>query len=50
MTTTQNPLAQLAMWGEWQERVKANRHRFAACPIYIEQTSLTEAEFEEAAE
>ncbi len=37
------------MWKQWQEKVKAHRHQFAANTIYVEQESPTAQEFEEVA-
>lgn len=43
-------LSGLAMWTDWQERVKAALPNFAACPIYVEQNSVPENKFVELAE
>lgn len=42
-----NKLGNLAMWADWQERVKASLpFNFASNPIYVEQNSPSEVEFE----
>lgn len=37
------------MWQKWQEFVAASLPNFAKCPVYVEQTSVPEAKFEEVA-
>ena len=43
-------LSELAMWEDWQEIVRRNLPNFAASPIYVQQRSQTQEDFEIAAE
>lgn len=47
--STAHPLAQLAMWNTWQDKVREALPNFAADRIYVEQNSPSQAEFEEVA-
>lgn len=42
-----DPLSELAMWTDWQERVRAALPNFAANTIYVEQDSPSAEEFNE---
>ena len=50
MKTDINRLGKLALWKEWQERVKSVMPIFAATDIYCSQLGITTAEFERVAE
>lgn len=40
---------QYGMWDQWADFVAASLPNFAKCPVYVEQTSVPEARFEEVA-
>ena len=46
MKTDIQNLGRLALWQEWQERVKKGLPNFAAPDIYCSQLGITPAEFE----
>lgn len=43
-------LTELSMWEDWQEIVKRSLPQFAASPIYVQQRSQTQQDFENAAD
>ena len=47
---TVDDLSKLAMWEDWQDIVKRSLPNFAASPIYVQQRSQTDEDFERCAE